>query len=85
MMSRFFLVQRKNRKSNHQKKRALVFLPWTLDTLDRAREKVAAFGDEQALENLLEAFRLFKLSPMEEESLLRLLAGPESGSEPEAQ
>jgi hypothetical protein len=37
-------------------------------------------------ENLFEAFRFFKLSPMEQESLLELMyGGPESENEPDAQ
>jgi hypothetical protein len=50
MMSRVFLVERKNRKVTIKKKNARLFpypgrwTPWT------ELAKVAAFGDEQALE-----------------------------------
>jgi hypothetical protein len=83
MMSRVFLVQRKNRKVTIKKKTRACFPTLDVGHPGPNSRKLPPSATNRRWKNVLE---VFELSPLEEESLLQLMyGGPESGSEPEAQ
>jgi hypothetical protein len=85
MMSRVFLVQRKNRKKVTIKKTRACFPTLDVGHPGPNSRKLPPSATNRRWKNVLEVFQHFELSPLEEESLLQLMyGGPESESEPDA-